>query len=90
MIFSWRWLNRFVDTDDISPDILKEKLSGFLAEVEDIVKFGDVYKDIVVSKVLDVKEHPEADKLFIVQINIGETKVQVSVVAPYEVLNTSK
>ena len=51
----------------------------------DTISYADFAKlDIRVGKIVDVVRHDNADKLYIVQIEVGETKLQtVTSLVPY-------
>ena len=73
MNLSMRWLNDFVDTSDIN-DIKdfceKITMSGYKVEKYEIE--GNLIKNIVVGKVLSIEKHPNADKLVICQVDVGD------------------
>ncbi len=42
------------------------------------ISFDDFLKlDIRIGKIIDVQEHPNADRLFILQVDLGETQTQI-------------
>ncbi len=43
-----------------------------------MISFNDFKKlDLRVAKVLEVKEHPDADRLYVLKIQVGETEKQI-------------
>ncbi|MCK5107872.1 MAG: class I tRNA ligase family protein, partial [Nanoarchaeota archaeon] len=62
---------------------LKEKFGGNKeAKKEKEFDFSKV--DLRVAEIKEVKEHPEADKLYVIQLNLGETQKQiVAGIKPY-------
>ena len=63
MKLSMRWLSRYVDLEDRTPDQVREDLTLSTAEIEGVESFGDGLGDFVVGHVLDSERHPDADKL---------------------------
>jgi len=85
MKISYNWLKDFVDIDWPS-DKVEELLTDLGLEVEGISKFESVMgglKGIVVGKVLECEKHPNADKLKLTKVDIGEKEpVQIVCGAP--------
>ena len=73
MKVTYNWLKEFVDID-VAPAELADMLTMAGLEVEALESFGDEYDRIVVSKILDVERHPNADKLVVCRIDDGERK----------------
>ena len=72
MRLSLNWLKEYVKiSKKITPEEMGRELSLHTVEVENIEKQADMYKDIVVGKILEVKKHPNADRLQIVKVDIG-------------------
>jgi len=76
MLLSINWLKDFI-LFDLSPETLAEKLvmAGF--EVEQISHIGDEWKNIVVGEILDIKPHPQADKLSLTRVQAGDRSFPV-------------
>ncbi|HNV12341.1 MAG TPA: phenylalanine--tRNA ligase subunit beta [bacterium] len=72
MNISLNWLKEFVNLSGIKVEDLKDKLTKHTVEVEQIIKQGDRFKNVVVAKILDVQKHPKADKLQIAIVDAGE------------------
>lgn len=71
MKISYKWLKEFLDID-LSITEFCEKLTMFGVEVEDIIPIGEQYENIVIGHVLSVEGHPNADKLSVCKVNVGE------------------
>ncbi len=81
MIISYNWLKEYVELDyDI--DALEKKVSLQGIEVEGIHKIGGHIEDIIIGQIVDIKKHPNADKLSVCQVNIGEETKQIICGAP--------
>ncbi|WP_086429072.1 phenylalanine--tRNA ligase subunit beta [Staphylococcus cornubiensis] len=82
MLISKEWLETYVDLD-VSVEALAERITRTGIEVDDIQDFTKDIKNLVVGYVEDIAPHPDADKLNICQVNIGEdAPVQIVCGAP--------
>jgi phenylalanyl-tRNA synthetase beta chain len=83
---SVNWLKEFVDFD-ISVDELADRLSGSGTKVEGIELPGAAVEGVVVAEVLDVADHPRADKLIVVEVSTapGESRQVVCGARNFEV-----
>ena len=78
------WLKDFVDIT-LSPAALAERLTLAGMEVESITQIGELWDrdKVYVGQILDVKRHPEADRLTLVRVAYGgETPLRVVTGAP--------
>ncbi len=66
------WLREFAPDIDGDPVDLGETLSALGLAVEDMIITGGGLDGIVLAKVLDLGPHPDADKIQIVQVDIGD------------------
>lgn len=72
MLLSLNWLKDFIDIPkSISPRELGERLRLHTVEVEKVEEQANRYKNVVVGKILEVKPHPNADRLRLVLVDIG-------------------
>lgn len=76
MKISYNWLNEFIDLE-LSPEETAEKLTLIGLEVDEWFDYGSQLPGVVVGEVLDVKPHPNADRLQICRVNIGPEEVQI-------------
>ena len=73
MLVSLNWLKDFVDIpDDLDPQTLGDNLTLKTAEVEQVLDGASKFAHMVLGKVLCLKKHPNADKLTIATVDIGE------------------
>lgn len=70
------WLRDFVDIN-ISAEELAEKLTNSGNEVEEIIYQDKYLKNVVVGRIKEIKQHPNAEKLVICQVDIGEKMTQI-------------
>lgn len=71
MKFSLNWLKEHVKIT-ITPEELAHKLTMAGFEVEGIDYIGEGITHIVTGKILSIIKHPDADKLVITQIDVGQ------------------
>lgn len=81
MKISYNWLKTYIDFP-YSPEELSKKLTMAGLEVEEMKFLGENLEEIIVGKVLEVKEHPNADKLVICNVDIGKEELQLITGAP--------
>lgn len=73
MKLSYQWLKKYVDLpDDLSMDQLSYDLTMRTVEVEGIEDLREKYQKTVAATITQIDPHPQADKLRICQVDIGE------------------
>ncbi|HRV82223.1 MAG TPA: phenylalanine--tRNA ligase subunit beta, partial [Planctomycetota bacterium] len=72
MHISYNWLARHVDLEGITPQALAENLTLSTAEVEGLFPFAPHLADVVVGHVLERVPHPDADKLGVCRVDVGQ------------------
>lgn len=72
MLVSYKWLNEYVDIQNISPVALANQMSLTGIEIEDVTSIGEKLKKIVVGYTIKVEDHPDSDHLHICQVDVGE------------------
>ncbi|WP_226385995.1 phenylalanine--tRNA ligase subunit beta [Staphylococcus sp. Marseille-Q1834] len=82
MLISNEWLKDYVDAG-VSVEDLAERITRTGIEVDDIIDYTKDIKNLVVGYVQSKEKHPDADKLNICQVDIGEEEaVQIVCGAP--------
>lgn len=71
MRFSENWLRTFVDPS-CSSDELAHTLTMAGLEVESVVPVAPNFQQVVVAEVMRVQKHPNADRLNVCEVNVGE------------------
>lgn len=72
MNISLDWISDFVELGDKSPAEIGKLLTRHTAEVEGVLDLAKPYDKMLVGEVLELKKHPGADRLNLVQVNIGQ------------------
>lgn len=74
MKISYNWLKTYIDTE-VSLDEISAVLTNIGLEVEGVEKVGgakEYLETVVVGKVLETQPHPNADKLKVTKIDLGD------------------
>lgn len=71
------WLNEFLDPKITDPASVSDSLTMSGTEVKKIDHIGDLYKNIVVGKILDFSAHPNAEKLSLCEVDIGSRRLKI-------------
>ena len=74
MKFSENWLREWVDPP-VSTEDLGHQFTMAGLEVDEILPAAPPFEGVVVGEVLEVKRHPDADKLSVCQVSTGEGPV---------------
>ncbi|ANU25693.1 phenylalanine--tRNA ligase subunit beta [Planococcus versutus] len=82
MLVSINWLKDYVNTQQFPPAELAEKITRSGIEVDAIIDRSHGMTNIVVGYVASCVKHPEADKLSICQVDVGEETAQIICGAP--------
>jgi len=73
---SVEWLKEYSDIN-VSTKELADRLTMTGSKVETIEQKGNDIKNVVVGKILEIEKHPDADKLVVTKVNIGDEVVQI-------------
>ena len=71
------WLNDWIDIENISNSDISEALESLGFEIENKKELSPNYENIVVGKVLEVYEHPNADKVRITKTDVGNNIYEI-------------
>lgn len=71
MKISYNWLKELVPLQ-LDIDEFCEKLTMFGLEEEEVIQPGKELENIVIGKVISVEQHPNADKLSLCRVEVGE------------------
>lgn len=76
MKVTYNWIKDFVDIT-ASPEEVAKKLTSAGMEVEEVIYQNEHLHDVVVGKILKIERHPQADKLVVCQVDIGDKTTQI-------------
>ena len=71
------WLTDWIDVSSIDDNELSEALESLGFEIENIEHIKPNYKDIVVGKVLEIYQHPNADKVRVTKVDVGSSVYEI-------------
>ncbi len=78
MHISLNWLKDFIEIPkDLSPQELGSQLTLKTAEVEQVVEESKKFENMVVGQIVELKPHPDADKLQIAITSVGKENLQI-------------
>lgn len=72
----FNWLKDYVEVN-IDAKELGDKLTLSGSALEEVITQGDEIKNIVTGKIVEITQHPDADKLKVCQVNIGSETIQI-------------
>ncbi len=73
MKISLEWLNEFVDITDLTTEQIVHELTMSGLEVESVETLGAKFTNIKTAQIKAIKQHPNADKLHLVDVDLGES-----------------
>ncbi len=76
MIVTRSWLSEFIDINNVSNETLYETFNSIGLEVDSINQIT-IDESVVVGEILSCEKHPDADKLNVCMIDIGNSTVQI-------------
>lgn len=83
MLVSYKWLQEYIDLNDITPEDLADRITRSGIEVEGVEVLNEGMKNIVIGHVLEREQHPNADKLNKCLVDVGDGEpVQIICGAP--------
>ncbi|MBY0403089.1 MAG: phenylalanine--tRNA ligase subunit beta, partial [Cyanobacteria bacterium] len=74
MLVSLEWLGQYVNLQGLTPEAIAEALTHAGLEVESIQRTGASFSGVVVGKIQTIEKHPNADKLRLVTVLLGESQ----------------
>lgn len=81
MKVTYNWLKEFVDIK-CSPEELAEKFTLSGSEVEYVGPVPSLFDNVVVGEVITAEKHPNADRLSVCEVNLGESTTVIVCGAP--------
>ena len=71
------WLNDWIDIENVNSDDISEALESLGFEIESRIDKVPNYKNIVVGKVIDIYQHPNADKVRVTKVDVGSKVYEI-------------
>jgi len=82
MKFTLNWLQNYVDTTGLSPEVLAAQLTMLGLEVESVAPLYQELAPLKTGLVVSCEKHPNADKLSLCHVDMGDDTVQIVCGAP--------
>jgi len=76
MLVSYSWLKDYVDVS-VDAKKLADDLTMSGSKVETIKSYGNEINNVVIGKIISIEKHPDADKLQVGIVDVGEEKLQI-------------
>ena len=74
MRITYNWLLEFIDVSDLSPFEVADILTNIGIEVEGVENPAKEIEGVLTGKILEIKKHPNADRLLICKVDVGREK----------------
>ena len=72
MLVSVKWLKDYVDIE-VPVDEFADRMILSGSNIETVEPYGTKFSKIVVGKILKIEKHPDAEKLVVCSLDIGES-----------------
>ncbi|MFT5700633.1 MAG: phenylalanyl-tRNA synthetase beta chain [Desulforhopalus sp.] len=82
MKFTLSWLKNYIDTGDLTPEQLSDELTMLGLEVDSVTPLFQDLAALKTGLVVSREDHPDADKLSLCQVQIGDETHQIVCGAP--------
>ena len=76
------WLKEFVNLDDLTAEEIAKKLTLAGSEISSIETTGGDIPGVIIGKISSVSKHPDADKLSICKVDVGDDTLSIVCGAP--------
>ena len=77
MKITYNWLKEFIDIEDLSPQEVADVLTDVGIEVDSVRYAAENLEKVVTGKITEITKHPNADRLKICQVDVGDTVLQI-------------
>lgn len=71
------WLAEFIDLPTSDPQEIVEAFESLGHEIEDWHVIDPAFRDVVIGKVLEVTPHPNADKVRLTKVDVGDDVLEI-------------
>ncbi|AFM39238.1 phenylalanyl-tRNA synthetase, beta subunit [Desulfosporosinus acidiphilus SJ4] len=76
MKVSMEWLRQLVDVDQNAEELAETLTRGGI-EVENVENLSKGFEKVVIGEISSLTKHPDADRLWVCDVNVGEGKVTI-------------
>ena len=75
MLVPMKWLSRYVDISGVTPEQIQQMLTARGLEIASVEHQGEDIDNVVVGQIRKIDRHPDADKLIVCQLDVGEEEL---------------
>lgn len=86
MLVPIKWLKEYIELD-VSAQELADAMTLTGTNAEGVTQIADDIENVVVGKIVKIRQHPNADKLVICDVDVGNEILQIVTGAPNVALN---
>ena len=76
MKISLNWLKEYIEID-VPVKVFLDKMTMLGLEVEEYIYLGDSMENVVAGRIENIEKHPDADKLVVCSVDVGDEKLQI-------------
>lgn len=76
------WLKEFINLDNLTAEEIAKELTLAGSEISSIEKIGGGIDGVIIGTIISVNKHPDADKLNICEVNVGDETLSIVCGAP--------
>ena len=77
MNLSLEWLKEFTPDLETTPKEYSDRMTDTGSKVEGYEELGSDIENVKVGRILKIEKHPDADRLVVYQVNVGDRDVQI-------------
>lgn len=77
MLTSNNWIKKFVPELNVSANEFADKMTISGSKVENYKYLNDKFDKVIIGKIIEINKHPDADRLLICQVDIGDSITQI-------------
>ena len=77
MRITYRWLQEFIDIEELSAKEVADILTDVGIEVDSVSYAAEGIEKVVTGKIVELKKHPNADRLKICKVDVGDAVLQI-------------
>ena len=77
MKITYNWLKEFIEIDDLSAKEVADLLTDAGIEVDAVYNPAEEVEKVVIGRITEISKHPNADRLRICQVDVGDTVLQI-------------
>lgn len=71
MLVPMQWLKQYIEVES-DMEMFSDKMIMSGSNIETVTRFGEEIENVVVGKILSIERHPDADKLVVTKVQIGD------------------